>query len=529
VLAFEDSSSTGYDEDIVHLIELKKRFKDQPLAILALHDASITSLAKYKEALAPLRTKLAGEIPIRFLLDRPPIGAGRGPYALYAGEEGSGRTRDTYEIDAEPGMYVIDKNGKLVYGLTGVLEISMGKEGQLVRDYIETEFTEDGKVDRIRAIDHLEGALEDQFGLARTPHPARPTSRPPMLARPILENLVPGPMVSLAVKGKVVDLDGKPIVGAKVTEQFDFDWKNAVKTGPTGDFTYNFQGGSDFGMKLNAPGFVSRVFNFSYSSDGKPQDNTGISIGPSGVIPGPLIMGPGVTVTGRVIDKGVPAAGVLIRFAYQAELDKTEPREFKTITDNQGRFRIAHAWTQTEFSAYAEVGSLKDHGTIIPRRFRSGEDGSTTDLGDLESRPGLTLAGKVVLPDGSTPPQDSLVEVSPEYAGSWSVKPDGQGRFEVKGLPEGPVTVRLRSPTDEAPTLSYHLSPKNKCLNPTLPDLLSGHLNQDITDLTILVEPGMRRISGIPLDVGPAVLADFYDAESGPITGVPPKDFAKGR
>ena len=176
---YEGIPLRDYNDYMLGLIKIRRRFKDQPLAILALHDASLTSLTKYQEALKPLRNQVAGEIPIRFLLDRPPIGAGKGPYGRSAGEWGSGRTRDAYEIVQAPATYVIDKNGKLVFGLTGdasMLAISMGKEGQLVRDSCRAEIMEEARVDHKLEMDHLEGALEDQFGLARS-HPAETRRR----------------------------------------------------------------------------------------------------------------------------------------------------------------------------------------------------------------------------------------------------------------------------------------------------------------------------------------------------------------
>ena len=74
----------------------------------------------------------------------------------------------------------------------------------------------------------------------------------------------------------------------------------------------------------------------------------------------------------------------------------------------------------------------------------------------------------------------------------------------------------------------YQVSAKNKCRNPHLLDVLEGQLDRDITDLTILLEPGQDAgVGRIHVDrvdrVDPAVLADFNDAKAGPITGVPPR------
>ena len=73
----------------------------------------------------------------------------------------------------------------------------------------------------------------------------------------------------------------------------------------------------------------------------------------------------------------------------------------------------------------------------------------------------------------------------------------------------------------------YRLSPRNKCLDPTFPNRLQGMVDRDITDLTILLEPGKTPIES--LKATPALLADFNKARAGPIMGVPPGDFPMSR
>ena len=40
------------------------------------------------------------------------------------------------------------------------------------------------------------------------------------------------------------------------------------------------------------------------------------------------------------------------------------------MTDDQGRFRFDHAFTDQEFSAHTVTGSLDNHGAITPRMFQ---------------------------------------------------------------------------------------------------------------------------------------------------------------
>jgi len=64
----------------------------------------------------------------------------------------------------------------------------------------------------------------------------------------------------LVIKGKVVDLEGRPIGGAKVSEGTDILWQKAVKTGPTGDFTYTLQEHDPyFWIMIEASGFATQA------------------------------------------------------------------------------------------------------------------------------------------------------------------------------------------------------------------------------------------------------------------------------
>ncbi len=170
-------------------------------------------------------------------------------------------------------------------------------------------------------------------------------------------------------------------------------------------------------------------------------------------------------------------------------------------------------------SIYSKPGSLANHQTVIPRTFNAGIDGATVDLGDFEVQPGRTLAGRVIVSDGKALPRDAKVVVWPDNAGILTSGLDEAGRFEVKGIPEGGITVLVNFIT------GYRLSPRNRCLNPARPQLLEGRVDRDITDLTILIEPGLtpEHISVNPHELDPALVADFNDAKTGPITGVPPE------
>lgn len=111
-----------------------------------------------------------------------------------------------------------------------------------------------------------------------------------------------------------------------------------------------------------------------------------------------------------------------------------------------------------------------------------------------------------------------------EHTGDLKRQPGPDGRFKFTGLPAASIHlfVTFRDYPASGP---YRLSEKNRCLNPEFPIAIEGRLDHDITDLTVLLEPGGRtRLGRDELDeVDQAVIADFNDAKAGPITGVPPR------
>jgi hypothetical protein len=61
----------------------------------------------------------------------------------------------------------------------------------------------------------------------------------------------------------------------------------------------------------------------------------------------------------------------------------------------------------------------------------------------------------------------------------------------------------------------YRVSARNKCRDPLNPYRLVGRVDRDVANLTILFEPGEQPPPS-------HALAAFKEAQTGPITGVPP-------
>jgi hypothetical protein len=447
------------------LIEIQKRFHDRPVVFLALHDGSLGSVVAYRKAVDSLKVYWGGEdLPLRVLLDRPPDAAKR-PDSPSPGEKGSGRTAETYEVSSWPSTFVIAPDGRMV----GRFEL-----------------------------DALEGVLVDQLGLPRS-RPVQPVATgradPPREFR------------NVKVKGKIVGPDGKPVAGAKLSPQTVVVRQNGITTGTGGDFEFTAERIliDHFAMRVEAPNLASKMF----------------TLPSTGVVPTPLKLGIGAAVTGRVLRDGKPVSGVPIGLLQMERGSDDYLGDLRAATDDQGRFRFDHAFAEQEFSASAVTGSLKDHGAITPRTFRTGADGSAIDLGDFEVKPGRRLAGRVIFADGKAIPERTQVLASCENAvGLLRAKVDAQGRFQLLGLPESEVDVCVRFPDIQTwlPP-GYRLSTRDKCVDPLNPYRLVGKLDRDVDDLTILFEPGEEPRSNYE----PGPLEDFKEAKSGTITGAPPE------
>ena len=526
------------------LIALLKPLEKHPLTILVIHDASVTSLAKFREKRAPLieRQFAAWHGQIHVALDRAPAEAGAGPDRLRAGDLGSGRTAAAYEL-VDPACLIIDKNGRLAFALIeGEEKVEsywrVGEPGSLVMrssDALAGEADEEKqRIDFAAA--EIDRALREQLGLL---HPADPDDLDLDL-KPV-EDYFWKPTVpkeGLIIRGRVVGPDGGGVAGALVSPILNQVREKQIKTLPGGAFSFTIdEAHSDLGIKVEAAGLASKTFWKLFRRQGTDQatmvGQPPSFVEPDGGINEPLRMGVGAVVTGRVVKGGKPVEGIRMIVQHPAtvvvrERDSTPVRPLEdreTKTDTEGRFRIPFVSAELECSIFSAPGSLADHQTVPPRSFHSGRDGTTVDLGDFDVRPGRRVTGRVILADGKVPPLKAKLVVLPHFASELTCELDSNGRFEINGVPDGIVYVYVTQKigigiASDLP--GYRLSTHNKCLDPTFPDRLQGMVNEDITDLTIQLDRGEapEAAAMIPYGIDPARVADFEQAKNGPIAGV---------
>ena len=335
---------------------------------------------------------------------------------------------------------------------------------------------------------------------------------------------VDGPGV--AITGWVAGPDGQPLAGARLESPILNIREKTVTTGPDGRFTITADEvpRNEFALRIDAPEMASKMFTIV----AEPRPLTTAPLGPaptvypmepSGLIGRPLEMDRGSVVTGRVVREGKPVPAATIGLwrdvhGYDAMLGSPEVK-----TDAEGRFRFPHAPADARCWIYVATGSLERPGAVPPSPLRTPGRDLSVDLGDLMVRPGRTLSGRVVFSDGKPLPANAEIVVSADHAGgSLRTGFDQRGRFTVAGLPDGQVEIVAYFPDDKmyAPA-GYHVSSRNKCLDPLNPWRLVGRLDHDISDLTILFEPGPQPSPRLD----PTSTSASKAAQAGPITGVP--------
>jgi RNA polymerase sigma factor (sigma-70 family) len=282
VLVFWSTVGERMSQLIARLASIQKRFADQPLAILALHDSSPPSRTDLRDALKPLRKQTDGAIPIRFLLDRAPSARAVGTTWV---EFGLGRTAEIYENRTNDTMFVVARDGNLAF-VTGHScrddrLFAVAKDRHFV---LSDEFNSDEP--RLKTewqVGSLLVALEDEFGV--------PSSRLPRPKRGDVPTRAPRERT--VFKGTIVDRDGKPVARAKVAGRTDGEWTMSVETGANGQFALTMETPLyTVDIKVEAEGFASRCFMLDVRDDFKAERPGRLLVERSGVIDEPLVLGP---------------------------------------------------------------------------------------------------------------------------------------------------------------------------------------------------------------------------------------------
>ena len=332
ILAFWSSKSAPDLWPSQKLKSILDRFGDKALSVLTIHDASVTSLVRFKQVLEPIHRQIREADRMHWLLDRVPIATG-GNLQLHAGEPGSGRTADTYE-PGNASIFVIDRTGRLVYALVDslayVATFSVGKQGERLEDWFEAPDDEE----RSGIAMALEDVLADQFGV---PWPAKPGASAVEARR----TLPKGPFV---IKGKVVDSGGRPVAGALV--RYDPLGKKSITTGPAGEFRFTLHEVEEHGqhitveaagLTVEAAGMAPKSVWLSYQGDNVAASGLeALRVKPGGMIEQPLRLSSGAIVTGRLLRDGKAVVGATVSLNNANGSGTPSDRSIESKTDGRG-------------------------------------------------------------------------------------------------------------------------------------------------------------------------------------------------
>jgi thiol-disulfide isomerase/thioredoxin len=285
------------------------------------------------------------------------------------------------------------------------------------------------------------------------------------------------------MSGRVTDADGKPVAGGVI------NIRGVTRGGMT-----QFGGNDDVD-----PVAVSGADGSFVLTSRKPFDSVGVDVEARGLAKGifpnlatgdaifTLKLTEGVTLKGRIVQNGKPLAGVEIDVSGANREASAYVGDFSIATDADGKFLFANLPPQTDYMLCGTMQSLGERGCIPARNIRTGDDGETSDVGDVQVQPAFVLAGQVRLTDGKPVPAHEHVQLSREKAwDSSQLETDKTGHFRFIGVPPEEVSLLARVP-------GYRFSLRNASLDPFNPFELVGRVVTNKINLILEFEPGKDR------------------------------------
>jgi hypothetical protein len=341
----------------------------------------------------------------------------------------------------------------------------------------------DGRIyARDLAPERLKATLERV--LSQASRPSQPAGSTPTNAAALKSLEAPAALTNLSIAGMVIGDDGQGIVGATIQAQGVSSGNGSQQWGGAGRFVdekavSDAQGHFLFQCKSN----VELIYAMASAPVAAPR--------PVQLQPGRdylVRLHEGVAVTGRLIGASLPVSGAVIRVSPAHRANGEYFISDKITTDRDGHFSVPHLPPEMGLILVGTMASLQGKGTLSPQSFTSGKNRTTTDLGDLELKPGYRVAGQVVLTDGQPIPPRTRLLLSRQGASDYAeVTLEADGRFEFQSVPAEPVSLSVH-------LQAYKLSHRNPSLD-WLNNQIVGKVDGDLPNLTLLMDPGEFRFS----------------------------------
>lgn len=264
-------------------------------------------------------------------------------------------------------------------------------------------------------------------------------AEPEVLLDPLPTNFDP----ALVLRGRVVDKNGEPAVGAEVEpsarhtgSSTRYGRLNEIDpisiTNQRGEFLLVASEPADgYSVDIRSPRHATK--KFMELALGRPHE---------------LVVGAGATVRGRLVKNGRPVAGVVVGLV-QCDRASRSFLGVRTIgTNDDGQFEFAYVPPEDDYYLYTEMETMAAIGALPLRRVTVGGDESVQDLGDLAVGPAHTLSGRIVLTDGGQ--LFGPVQVMLSRVGAWDSQElmvEVDGRFEFYAVPhDEPIRILVRVP-----------------------------------------------------------------------------------
>jgi hypothetical protein len=205
------------------------------------------------------------------------------------------------------------------------------------------------------------------------------------------------PAAPRVASARVLTPDGQPVAGAKIEPyckvrllggdlaqwSFGGHGHEQTTTDNEGEFTYAQPECDRVGVRVIAAGFARTMLEIPYGA--RVTD---------------IVLGKGVTVTGRLLKDGQPVPDIEVGIVQVDHNSLKFLEEIVVKSDGDGRFILRDVSPHESYEIHGKRDSLKLLGVTGEIRVTTGEPESNLDAGDLLVEPGIRLTGRLMFANG---------------------------------------------------------------------------------------------------------------------------------
>lgn len=303
------------------------------------------------------------------------------------------------------------------------------------------------------------------------------------------------------LRGRVLEKDGTPVPGAivetwMVMNEDGTGRGGAVEgldpiavSGPDGAFRIAYYQPTDrMSVTVSARGFARAVYQDLKTGD-QPHD---------------LTVTEGAGISGRLMKDGHPVPDIEVGLYDDRRFMEDQSKEQLIATNDKGLFSFAAIRPDRDYWLYTKMDSAKSLGAGAMMKVHIGADGSVQDIGDLEMKPTLRVAGTIVTESGEGPPLGRVFISNMKAWDDQMCETGPDGAFSFDGIPPGKYDLTFSCGG------KLVVSSRNASSPFQAAGRLEGRIDADTLGLRVLVGPPELRDSDT---------VQFYET---PLEGVEP-------